>query len=84
LTSENATTTENTNAPRDTTENTTSPEPNWISYSEAERLFSISRFTILRLSEAGYVRTTRVTRKKTLVDRESVEAFLDSRANQPK
>jgi excisionase family DNA binding protein len=55
--------------------------PRWAGYRDVEKLYGLSRWTILRLWRDDQIRITRVGRR-TLVDCASVEEFLERRATE--
>lgn len=60
-----------------TEEQTIPAPPRWTSYREIERLYGMSRWTVLRLARAEAIHTAKVG-TKTLVECKSVESYLNS------
>jgi excisionase family DNA binding protein len=55
-------------------------EPTWLTYRDAEQLVGLSRWTLLRLSDRGQIKTVRVGRA-VRINRNSLEEYLERRAD---
>ena len=51
-------------------------EPTWLTYRDAEQLVALSRWTLLRLSDRGQIKTARVGRA-VRINRRSLEDYLE-------
>lgn len=59
----------------------TKKQPRWGTYEDAAKMCGLSRWRLWRLAKAGHIRAAKVG-GATRLDLDSIEAFLDERANE--